>query len=246
MSVYRLVYTPYKDLKISYITGKQAQLLLNITTRQGLYKVVKENNVTVKSQGAGKPNLYLKSDIELVANKTNKQRLKTNPKLKEKTKKTKQKTITKKKVHRKVKEETKKELDIIDDEPADTIEKPNYHDLENPLNSIGQDEFDRIIELLKENGTYKDSDRALVLAYAISYQKYIFAVAASAKQDDTFMDEFGNIKIHPYFTVADRCFTHMDKMAKALGIGVKNRAGIEIKQPKKESIFDIMNTKEKF
>jgi P27 family predicted phage terminase small subunit len=227
-----------------FITGKQAQDLLRITTRMQLYNIVKKYNIETKSQGAGKPNLYSKEDIERYLaipkknNKTNSDKKKTVEK--------KQKTITKKKDHRKVKEETKKELDIIDDEPADTIEKPNYHDLENPLNSIGQDEFDRIIELLKENGTYKDSDRALVLAYAISYQKYIFAVAASAKQDDTFMDEFGNIKIHPYFTVADRCFTHMDKMAKALGIGVKNRTGIEIKQPKKESIFDIMNTKEEF
>ena len=33
----------FKDnIELKYITGKQAQLILNITTRQGLHKIVKE------------------------------------------------------------------------------------------------------------------------------------------------------------------------------------------------------------
>lgn len=62
----------------------------------------------------------------------------------------------------------------------------------------------------QKNGTYKEQDRALVLAYSISYQKYIYAVAASAREDDTTSDQFSNLKIHPYFLICDKCLTQND------------------------------------
>lgn len=224
--------TVFKDNKeIKYITGKQAQLILKITTRQGLHKIVKEKNISIKSQGAGKPNLYLESDIKKVAKKTNTQRLKTNPKLKKKIEK-KNRIV-------------KKNIDSIEDSKKNAKEDLNQEDF-NPLNKIGQDEFLRVEKLLKANGTYEDVDRSLLLFYAISYQKYINAVTMSAQQDDTTMDDMGNLKIHPYFTVADKTFSHMQKLAVMLGIGVKSRVGLDIKKGKKKSIFDTLNQEEKF
>ena len=224
--------TLFKDNEeIKYITGKQAQLILSITTRQGLNKAIKGKEVSIKKQGAGKSNLYLESDIKEVAKKTNKQRLKTNPKLKKKIEK--KKNIVKKNIESV--EESKKNA-------KDDISKEDF----NPLNKIGQDEFLRVEKLLKENETYTDLDRGLLLSYSIAYQKYINAVTMSAKNDDTTMDDFGNLKVHPYFTVADKCFTHMQKMSVMLGIGVRSRVGLGAKKPKKKSVFDILDEKEEF
>lgn len=225
---------------MEYITGKQAQLILNITTRQGLNKIVRVNNITIKSQGPGKANLYLESDIKKVAKKTNAQRSKTNPKLKKKTE-TKKKLISKKKEV--IKKDQEQKPKILKNESKNT----NLDDEEfTPLNKIGQSEFLRVEKLLIKNGTYEEVDRSLLLFYAISYQKYINAVTMSAKNDDTTMDDFGNLKIHPYFTVADKTFSHMQKLAVMLGIGVKSRVGLDIKKEKKKSVFDILNKNEEF
>lgn len=48
-----------------YISPNEAMRLLEITTRQGLHKIVTLNNVEFKSQGARKTKLiFLKSDLE--------------------------------------------------------------------------------------------------------------------------------------------------------------------------------------
>lgn len=252
-----------------YLLPHEAMELLQITTRQGLHKVVVNHNITVKSQGAGKPNLYLKSDLERYK-KDNAKNIekKKNPQVIEKAEKVKKEKVQRKTKNQELKVQTKKDLkilsgppskgnrpikdDLLEDGPIDNlfddedIIKPKNEDLQNPLNEIGQNEFNRIIDILTENGTYKEQDRALVLAYSISYQKYIYAVAASAREDDTTSDQFSNLKIHPYFLVADKCLSQMTKIANMLGIGIRSRIGIEIKQPKKESIFDILNSKESF
>lgn len=237
-----------------YITGKQALLLLEITTRQGLHKIVKEHNITVKSMGAGKPNLYLKLDLENYRKK-NKKNIKAmkNPQVIKKAKQIK-KTISKNIVNNEKNiKDTRKDLNLDQEKDIDLDQdkkqisiKPNYLDLENPLNEIGKMECDRITQLLKKNKTYKDSDRALVLAYSISYQTYIFAVSASTKMDNVTMDDFGNLKVHPYFTISEKSFNNMDKMAKALGIGVKNRVGLDIKEEKEKSFLEVISEKEKF
>ena len=238
-----------------YLLPNQAMELLQITTRQGLHKVVVNHNITVKSQGAGKPNLYLKSDLERYK-KDNAKNIekKKNPQVIQKAEKVKKEKVERKVKAKKLKAEVKKELNLIsEDEPIDNlfddediIKPPKNEDLQNPLNEIGQNEFNRIIDILTENGTYKEQDRALVLAYSISYQKYIYAVAASAREDDTTSDQFSNLKIHPYFLICDKCLTQMTKIASILGIGIRNRIGIDLKEQKKESIFDILNSKESF
>lgn len=237
-----------------YILPNQAMELLQITTRQGLHKVVVNHNITVKSQGAGKPNLYLKSDLERYK-KDNAKNIekKKNPHVIEKAEKVKKEKVERKVKARKLKVETKKELNLIsEDEPIDNlfddedIIKPKNEDLQNPLNEIGQNEFNRIIDILTENGTYKEQDRALVLAYSISYQKYIYAVAASAREDDTTSDQFGNLKLHPYFTVSEKSLGIMTKIAAMLGLGIRNRIGIQIEEKKKESIFDLLSKEEEF
>lgn len=262
-----------------YLLPKQAMELLQITTRQGLHKIVKNHNVTVKSQGAGKPNLYLKQDLEkyMKDNAKNISKTKTKTVIEKAKKKVekKKKTITR---NKKAIEETKKDLKLEDEnwtiiEGKENIDKvlkefqekdikeikqeqdqqlknhldlPKDDEIENPLNKVGMAEYERVTNLLKEQGTYKEVDRALVLAYAISYQKYIFSTVASGKQDDTTSDDFGNLKLHPYFLVAKESFNQMEKIAKLLGIGARSRVGLEIAQPKKESIFDVLNSKEEF
>lgn len=237
-----------------YILPNEAMELLEITTRQGLHKIVVNHNITVKSQGQGKPNLYLKSDLEryTIENK-DKIRLKKKHQTLEKAATIKKEKVERKVKNQKLKAEIKKELNLVgEDEPIDNlfddedIIKPPKEDLQNPLNEIGQNEFNRIINILTENGTYKEQDRALVLAYSISYQKYIYAVAASAREDDTTSDQFANLKIHPYFLICDKCLTQMTKIASILGLGIRNRIGIQIEEKKKESIFDILNSKESF
>ena len=211
---------------MNYITGKQAQLILNVTTRQSLNRIVKNKKITIKSQGAGKPNLYLESDIKEVAKKTNTQRLKTNPKLKKKIEK-KKKIITKKKDESK----KRKQLGFLND---------------NPLNETGQEVFNQLREELIENNTFQEKDISLLQAYCVSYQKYINAINQSADKLDITHDDFGNEKVHPYFTIADKCLSQMDKISKTLGIGARNRVGLDIKKGKKKSIFDTLDQEESF
>ena len=209
---------------MEYISGKAAQLILSITTRQGLHKVVKANNISYKSQGAGKPNLYLKSDVVKAAKVSNEPRHKYNPEIKKKVnqkKKIVNKNIT---VFETTKQKAKVDLDQEDF---------------NPLNKIGESEFLRVEQLLIKNGTYANVDRSLLLIYAISYQKYINAVTQSAANDDVTMNDMGDLKIHPYFQVADKCFSHMQKLSTMLGIGVRSRVGLEIAKEKKKSFFDM-------
>lgn len=232
-----------------YLLPNQAMELLQITTRQGLHKVVVNHNITVKSQGAGKPNLYLKSDLE----RYKKDNAKNIEKNKTKTVIQKAEKVKKEKVERKVKAkklkvETKKELNLISENDSidnlfddEDIIKPKLLDFEmkDLLNEIGQNEFDRVVELLKENGTYKEQDRALVLTYAVSFQNWVFATVASARQDNTTSDQFGNLKLHPYFTVAEKCANQMTKNANMLGIGVRSRIGLEIKDNIEDDEVDI-------
>lgn len=244
-----------------YLSSNQSMQLLKITTRQGLFKIVKNHNITVKSQGVGKPNLYLKSDLERYMKDNAKNiKIRKNPQVIEKAEKIVKKQNVKKEKHLKVKAQVRKEVDTEiekdfkvteireqkEKEIKKDLELPNDEEIESPLNKVGMAEFQRVTDLLIEQGTYKEVDRALVLAYAISYQKYIFATVASAKQDDTTMDDFGNLRVHPYFLVAKENFNQMEKVAKLLGIGARSRVGLEIQQKKKESIFDILNSKESF
>ena len=236
-----------------YLLPNQAMELLQITTRQGLHKVVVNHNITVKSQGAGKPNLYLKSDLERYK-KDNAKNIekKKNPQVIQKAEKVKKEKVERKVKAKKLKVEVKKELNLISEDENlfddEDIIKPKLLDfsMKDLLNEIGQNEFDRVVELLKENGTYKEQDRALVLTYAVSFQNWVFATVASAKQDNTTTNSFGELKLHPYMVVSDKCLTQMTKIASILGIGIRNRIGIQIEEKKKESIFDILNAKESF
>lgn len=229
--------TIFKDnieIEKKYISGKQAQLILNITTRQGLHKIVKEHNIEVKGQGAGKPNLYLESDVVEVSKKTIKQRKKTNPQTVKKAKKT--------------KKNIEKNIETIKEQKQEADKKLKEFKAKeiNPLNEIGQNEFLRVEQILKKNGTYEELDRAVLLAYCISYQKYIDAVVRSEEADNTTMDDIGNLRVHPYFTIADKCLTQMNKLANTLGIGSRNRLGLDITKQKKKSVFYMLNEKEEF
>ena len=223
---------------MSHISGKEAQLILGITTRQGLHKIVKEHNIAVTSQGAGKPNLYLKSEIQDIAKKTQKQRDKTNPKLKPKIEK--QKKVIKKRVEKEKKAVV--EVETFKEAKTNVLDKSDF----NPLNEIGEDEYMRAKDLLTSNGTYLELDRGMLLSYAISYQNYMLLVKRSSEVDHTTMDDFGNLKVSPYYTMADKALAQMQKLAKDLGIGVRNRIGLDIKAEKKKSMLDVLNENEEF
>lgn len=229
-----------------YILPNEAMELLQITTRQGLHKVVVNHNITVKPQGAGKPNLYLKSDLERYK-KDNAKNIKAmkNPQVIQKAEKI-VKDIKEKKVKaKKLKVEVKKELNLISEDENlfndEDIIKPKLLDfnMKDLLNEIGQNEFDRVVQLLKDNGTYKEQDRALVLTYAVSFQNWVFATVASAREDNTTTNNFGELKLHPYFTVAEKCANQMSKNANMLGIGVRSRIGLEIKDDIEDDEIDI-------
>lgn len=244
-----------------YLNPHEAMQLLEITTRQGLHKIVKNHNISFKSQGAGKPNLYLKNDLENykinnaknIKSKKTKTVIKKAEKIKTDIKKRKIKNQElKEEVKKQVDTEISKDLNINDfkeqkeKERKKDLDLPNDDEIENPLNKVGMAEYERVTELLKEQGTYKDLDRALVLAYAISYQKYIFSTIASGKQDDTTMNDFGDLKVHPYFQVAKESFSQMEKIAKLLGIGARSRVGLELTKPKKKNFADIIAGKSEF
>lgn len=220
------VFNQNKENNKDYITGKEAQLLLDITTRQGLIKIVKEHNITTKPQGAGKPNLYLRDDI-IKAKESRRKTSKHKPK----------KIINK---VQKQKEQIQENIDKSLEVKKKVDENKNREDF-TPLNGIGTDEFNRVVDELKDKGIYDELDRALILAYAIAYQKYINAVVSSAEYDDISTDGHGNQKVHPHFQIADKCFSHMQKMANMLGIGTRSRIGVDIKQKKEKSIVDILS-----
>lgn len=227
---------------MSYITGKQAQLIIGITTRQGLHKIAKEHSIETKSQGAGKPNLYLESDVNIAAKKVKSRIKKYKPKLEKKILNKKQKIIeTVENLEEQHKEADKKLAEIRNKQKED-IDVNGC----NPLNEIGQSEFLRVEQILIANGTYQPLDRAVLLAYCISYQKYIDAVVRSEESDNTTMNDIGDLKIHPYFVIADKCLTQMTKLSNVLGIGSRNRLGLDVKKEKKDSVFDMINSKEEF
>ena len=238
---------PINDNK-NLILMSEVLEILQVTNRRSFIRYKKQFPITEHEQGIGKPKLYIKSEIQELAKKINPKK-----NIKQKAEKVKKEKVERKVKNQKLKTETKKELNLVsEDDSIDNlfddkdIIKPPKEDLQNPLNEIGQNEFNRIIDILTENGTYKEQDRALVLAYSISYQNWVFATVASAKQDNTTSDHFSNLKIHPYFLVADKCLSQMTKIASILGIGIRSRIGLDIQQPKKESIFDILNSKESF
>lgn len=260
----------------TFISGKEAQLILGITTRQQLHNIAKKMNVETKSQGAGKPKLYLKTDIVAYTKRKDDKSIPTKKKprtikkaveiktrvdtkkavreeqLKNKPKPVK-KIIPKKEPKEKIVEVEKETAGKTKEVPAEEIKTPNLPEdkkMDNPnftpLDAIGQAEFLRVERLTKANGTYEELDQSLLLFYAISYQKYINAVVKSGQLDDLTMNAMGDEKVHPYFTVAEKCFNHMTKIATALGLGVRNRIGLEIKKEKKKSMMDMLNSDEEF
>lgn len=221
-----------------YISGQQAQLLLDITTRQQLRNIVVKNNIGKKSQGAGKPNLYLKEDIEkYLTQEKNRGKTKADTK---KIKTVKKKIETKKKTIKKNLEARPSELDPPKPPTEKQKEQAEEEKEFTPLNKIGQDEYLRVEQELTALGTYESVDRSILLFYAISYQKYINAVTQSAQYDDVTMNDIGDLKVHPYFTIAKTCLADMHKLARDMGIGVRNRIGVEVKKKKEKGIMDMM------
>lgn len=202
----------------AFITGKKAQEILEITTRQGLEKIVKRYNITKVSQGAGKPNLYHKDETIKAFLDSHKQKEKFNPDAKVKAVKTKEK-----KTETAAKKETAKK----------EIEKKT----KNPLNETGQDEFIRVQGELKGLGIYEEKDRAILLSYCICYQNYMFYIDLSASLSHTTTDDNGNDKVNPYFTVADKLLSQMIKLSSILGIGKRSTIGLDIKPVAEESMI---------
>ncbi len=80
-------------------------------------------------------------------------------------------------------------------------------------------------------------DKSLLLAYCISYQNYIRYSNISQLTNNIIIDSNGNERISPYFIISDKSFNMMSSMAKVLGIGVRNRIGLDIKVIKEDSLM---------
>ncbi|MCP4356241.1 MAG: hypothetical protein GY793_11590, partial [Proteobacteria bacterium] len=160
---------------MDYITKTEALEILNISSYQHLRRLTKKLNIQTKSLGVGKATLYLKSDIcgAVVEGKDTQKFAPKKPKevaLEKKVKKQTKATELKQK---------KKEVE----EASST-----------PLNNIGQSEYLRVEKELKDLGLYEFKDRAILLAYAVCYQNYMFYTNLSAQLDHTTTDEGGNLK----------------------------------------------------
>lgn len=215
-----------------YITGKEAQLLLDITTRQGLIKIVKEHNITTKPQGAGKPNLYLRDDI-IKAKESRRKTAKHKPK----------KTIKK----------VQKQKEIIEDKKQESennrkkiTEYQDSKDL-NPLSEIGKMIYDSVIEELRENGTFEKVDLSLVQAFASCYQNWLISTKISSEKSNSTTDNYGNEKISPHFLIAEKSLNQVLKIGAMLGIGVRSRIGIDTKKQKdKKTLYDLIESNEEW
>ena len=211
-----------------YIIAKEALKILGVTHNRSLNRYTKQFNIRFIDNGKGFPKTYNLEDIERVANSREK-------KLKE--------------IHTDItaneKVEERKEKFLAPETKYNESKQNGFLD-NDPLNKVGKEHFDYLREQLIKDGTYSDKDVGLLQAYCISYQKYIHSVNQSNAELDTTIDNFGNVKISPYFLVADKCLTQMDKIAKTLGIGARSRVGLPIKEPKKESVFDILAKDEEF
>ena len=235
---------------MEYISGKEAMMLLGISTRQRLNQLVREKGIEFKSTGVGLPNVYLKSDIEkhikpvkppkpprvIIPRKKRKKIPETPPPPKRKKKtmievKKEIEIVQKNIEHLKNKDEIKKEIGFLN---------------QDPLNEIGKEHFNYLREQLIKDGTYQEKDVGLLQSYCISYQNYIHHSNQSNSEFGTTIDNLGNVKISPHFIVADKCLIQMAKIGSILGIGARSRVGLPIKEPKKESVFDILNVKEEF
>lgn len=241
-----------------YLRPKEAMEFLQITTRQGLHKIVKNHNITVKSQGVGKPNLYLKADLERYKKDNAKNiKAKKNPQVIEKAKENKKKKENRLKEIKKTSIIVKKELDKIDKEDETNIYKEDfdnihsdldisYEEMTKPFNRLGKEKFEETIGLLKEMGLYKDVDLTLVEVYSICFQEVKALEVAYRKSGMLIYDSFGNPRINPIKEDLRKTRKELNDFAKQLGIGAKSRQGLEIKQEKKESMIDILNSKEEF
>jgi len=214
-----------------YITAKESLKILNISSVRTLQRYRDKHDIDIRDIGQGKPKLYLKSDIEKIAKPKKDIKKYIPPKTKKIIKK--KETIQKKRIEKNTETKQTAKVEAI---------KAGF----NPLNELGQDEFQRVYDLLQTRGTYKDEDRSIIVSYAISFQNYILAIKISNENDNTTTDDFGNLKVHPYFTIADKSLTQMNKLSVMLGIGARSRIGLEIKEKKKASMFDVMNEKEEF
>lgn len=210
----------------NFISKEEAFKILDITSYRQLKRIVDRNNVSTKSLGIGKATLYNKTDIcNAVVN--------TVETKKHAPKKTQQAARQKEKEIKEKKEVETKKLNSAKKEINSKNKKP--------LNETGQDEYLRIEKELKDKGLYLDTDRAYLLVYAIAYQNYMYYVDLSSSLDHVEIDERGNQKIHPYFTIADKFFNQMEKAASKLGIGARNRIGLEIKKEKTGAMADILS-----
>lgn len=210
-----------------YISKQDAMEILQITNDRTLRRYVSKYNIETQSNGNGRASLYKETDIHRVFSLTKESKDKYNPSTQKKAKEKKEQK--QKEIEKKVKAKEKAESDKV-----------------NILNEVGQDEFMRVQDLLRENGTYKDVDRALLIAYAIAYQNYTFYVNMSSQLDHVSLDSNGAMKVSPYFQVADKFFKQMESMAKLLGVGERSRVGLEIKKQEEKSMFDILNAKDDF
>jgi phage terminase small subunit len=205
-----------------YIGRIEAMKLLEIKTRQSLHNYTKRYNIATKSQGRGKPTLYLKSDIVKVAKESKPLKEKHNKRHLDKAKQYFEEIDQKKQQHKTDQRNDNLMFDVLDE--------------------VGAEHFALIKKLLIENGTYNEVDQGLLISYCISYQGFL----KYANIDFIQIDHNGNKKTSPEFKIFNTFVDQMIKTGSILGIGARSRIGLKIKEPKKKNIFDLISEKESF
>ena len=208
-----------------YINKQDAFELLEITSLRTLQRYAKEFNFRTKNSGVGLPTYYHKDDI-----------LKYMDSIKEqKSKYSSNRHLV---VEKQLKEKKRIEKEEVAAKKAEELSKPNV----NPLGDIAKDEMARVEQLLKDKGHYDDIDRATLITYAISYERYIYYSTMSHELDSIDYDAQGNKRPSPYHKVMCDYQKQMESSAKALGIyGIRSRVGLkEVEQEVLNPFADLI------
>ncbi len=95
----------------------------------------------------------------------------------------------------------------------------------NILTKVGKREYLRVKRELKESGLFNKKDRSILIAYATSWETYLWANEKGSKINFVDINYLGIIKIHPYFNIMEISFNQFYKCSRLLGIGARNRIG---------------------
>ena len=102
-------------------------------------------------------------------------------------------------------------------------------------------EFRRIARLLANMGVVVEADRALLIAYAVAYGRWMDAEKIIAEQGVVLKTEKGKLIQNPYLLVSNRAFGQMCKLATEFGLTPASRSRVSVGAPLQEpTLTDVL------